>query len=543
MTDWGKIGGDFYDGAGKLFDEGKELVGKGIDKGTDVVGSGLEKVGADGWADSVEDWGDETASSLGAEVGEQQLGQSEEANELIHGRPEKITAAVKNLRDFQKAFDLVGGGMKKLDSGHWKGEGADAFRAKFAPLPTDWLRAADAFEAAAKALETYSTAVVSAQGRAGEAIALFREGNEASKTAAATFNKKADAYNAARDSDAPLPHPGTFTDTGAPMRRHAREILGDARRGRDEAAQTAEGAVTAAMAHAPKEPTGLDRARQEILDYGFGQGVELAHFGGGIIKGTAGLLNFVRSVNPLDAYNLTHPAEYYKGVNMTLAGLVSTAANPDRALKNAWDGAKGDPSEFLGRLVPELVGTKGAGVLRSGLRTGLRERLAAGKLPDEWMTGARRRPRDLLDDPAQTRWAEDAYSSFLEDSRDVSSIAENSRHVQRDNGSSGFSADEIASVKKHVFDTEHPIVDPENGKVVVRKFDADAEIADAWIRLRSGNALPEDHLLLEHEIAELGYLRDHPGSTYQEAHKFANTDYNWEKEIPLFKREDLEGEW
>ncbi|MER5363455.1 hypothetical protein, partial [Streptomyces sp. NPDC002785] len=66
-----------------------------------------------------------------------------------------------------------------------------------------------------------------------------------------------------------------------------------------------------------------------------GQGIELAHFGGGIVKGTAGLLNFVRSVNPTDPYNLTHPAEYYKGVNMTLAGLVSSAANPDRALKNA----------------------------------------------------------------------------------------------------------------------------------------------------------------------------------------------------------------
>ncbi|MEV8412738.1 putative T7SS-secreted protein [Streptomyces niveus] len=389
MTDWGKIGGDLYDGAGKLFDEGKELVGKGIDKGTDVVGSGLEKVGADEWADTVEDWGDETASSLGAEVGEQQLGQSEEADELIHGRPEKITATVKNLRDFQKAFDLVGGGMKKLDAGHWKGEGADAFRAKFAPLPTDWLRAADAFEAAAKALETYATAVVSAQGRAGEAIALYREGNEASKTAAATFNKKADAYNAARNTDAPLPHPGEFSDPGVGMRARAREILHDARRARNEAGVVAESAVGAAMAHVPKEPTGLDRARQEILDYGYGQGVELAHFGGGIIKGTAGLANFVRSIHPLDPYNVTHPAEYYKGVNMTLTGLASTAANPDRALKNAWDSAKGDPSEFIGRLVPELIGTKGAGVVK-------------GLVRHEVKDGAESAARKGVEDPAKS---------------------------------------------------------------------------------------------------------------------------------------------
>ncbi|MBL1287320.1 RHS repeat protein [Streptomyces sp. For3] len=373
MPDWGKWGDALYDGAGNLVDKGKEIVGTGIDKGTDVLGSGLEKVGADEWADKVEDWGDETASSLGANVGEQQLGQTEEADELIHGRPEKISATVKNLRDFQKAFDLVGGGMKKLDSGHWKGEAADAFRAKFQTLPTDWVRAADAFEDAAKALETYAGTITSAQSKAGEAIALYKEGKRDYETAAAAFKEKAEAYNAVRNTDHPLPHPGTFSDPGAAKRRHAQEILQRARQARDDAAETAKGAITAAMAHAPKEPTGMDRAKQELIDYGVGQGMELAHFGGGVIKGTAGLVNFVRSVNPQDPYNLTHPAEYYKGVNMTLAGLTSTVANPDRALKNAWDAAKGDPSEFIGRLVPELIGTKGGGLIKSGLRAGMKD--------------------------------------------------------------------------------------------------------------------------------------------------------------------------
>ncbi|MEU5170062.1 putative T7SS-secreted protein [Streptomyces mutomycini] len=372
MVDWGKWGDALYDGAGNLVDKGKEVVGTGIDKGTDVLGSGLEKVGADEWADTVEDWSDETASSLGADVREQQLGQTEEADELIHGRPEKISAAVKNLRDFQKAFDLVGGGMKKLDSGHWKGEAADAFRAKFQTLPTDWLRAADAFEDAAKALETFAGTVTSAQAKAGEAIALYKEGKQDYETAAAAFKEKAEAYNAVRNTDHPLPHPGTFSDPGAAKRQHAQEILQRARQARNDAGEAAKGAITAAMAHAPKEPTGLDRAKQELIDYGVGQGIELAHFGGGVIKGTAGLVNFVRSVNPQDPYNLTHPAEYYKGVNMTLAGLTSTVANPDRALKNAWDAAKGDPSEFLGRLVPELFGTKGGGFIKGGLRAGMK---------------------------------------------------------------------------------------------------------------------------------------------------------------------------
>ncbi|MEU2347063.1 putative T7SS-secreted protein, partial [Streptomyces sp. NPDC013082] len=382
MVDWGKWGGALYDGAGNLVDKGKEVLGEGIDKGTDVLGSGLEKVGADEWADKVEDWGDETASSLGADVGEQQLGRTEEADELIHGRPEKISAAVKNLRDFQKAFDLVGGGMKKLDSGHWRGEAADAFRAKFQTLPTDWLRAADAFEDAAKALETFAGVVTGAQAKAGEAIALYREGKQDYETAAAAFKEKAEAYNAVRDTDHPLPHPGTFSDPGAAKRRHAQEILQRARRARDDAGEAAKGAITAAMAHAPKEPTGMDRAKQELFDYGVGQGMELAHFGGGVIKGTAGLVNFVRSVNPQDPYNLTHPAEYYKGVNMTLAGLTSTVANPDRALKNAWDAAKGDPSEFLGRLVPELIGTKGGGLIKGGLRAGMKDLAEHPKSPN-----------------------------------------------------------------------------------------------------------------------------------------------------------------
>ncbi|MFJ8860361.1 putative T7SS-secreted protein [Streptomyces sp. NPDC102451] len=372
MVDWGKWGGALYDGAGNLVDKGKEIVGTGIDKGTDVLGAGLERVGADEWADKVEDWGDETASSLGAEVREQQLGQTEEADELIHGRPEKISQAVKNLRDFQKAFDLVGSGMKKLDSGHWKGEAADAFRAKFQTLPTDWVRAADAFEDAAKALETFAGTVTSAQAKAAEAIALFKEGKQDYETAAAAFKEKAEAYNAVRNTDHPLPHPGTFSDPGATKRRHAQEILQRARRARNEAAETAKGAITAAMAHAPKEPTGMDRAKQDLIDYGVGQGMELAHVAGGAIKGTAGLLNFVRSVDPLDPYNLTHPAEYYKGVNMTLAGLVTTVTNPDRALKNAWDAAKGDPSEFVGRLIPELIGTKGGGLIKGGLRAGMK---------------------------------------------------------------------------------------------------------------------------------------------------------------------------
>jgi hypothetical protein len=145
--------------------------------------------------------------------------------------------------------------------------------------------------------------------------------------------------------------------------------------------------------------------------------------------------------------------------------------------------------------------------------------------------------------PRKTKWAQDAYDNFTQDPRDISAISRNTDDLARANGATGFSEAEIAAIKKHLFDTEHPILDYETGQVVVRKFDPDPEIADAWIRLRSGNALPEDHVLLEHELAELNYLRANPGVTYQDAHRVANESFNWQNQVPLNKREDFESGW
>ncbi|MEU0659901.1 putative T7SS-secreted protein [Streptomyces lavendulocolor] len=364
MTDWlGKLG--------DAWEAGEKVVGVGVDKGTDVLGEVLDHVGAEGVADTVTDWGDSAASALGAEVGEKQLGQSEEPAELIHGQASKITASAKNLRDFSAAFNMVGAGMKGLDDAHWKGEAADAYRETFQLLPTDWLHAADAFEAAAAALTAYAATVTAAQGIAKEAVALFKQGIETSQKAVDAHNKKVDAYNKVRTSDAPLPEPGPFTDPGQAQRDQAQEILENARRQRNEAAERANQIVTAALAHAPAEKSAMERAKLGLMDLALGNGVESMHFVGGAVKGTVGLTNFVRSLNPLDGYNITHPAEFYENVNMTLAGVVSSVAHPDRALKDAWEGFKEDPHEFLGRMLPEAVGTKGAGGLKSLARRGV----------------------------------------------------------------------------------------------------------------------------------------------------------------------------
>ncbi|MFD4814988.1 putative T7SS-secreted protein, partial [Streptomyces sp. NPDC058418] len=191
--------GDLFDGGKNLLNEGlgtleegveagKKVVGEGIDWTTDRIGEDLEYLGAEGLADKVTDWGDNTASGLGASVSEQRLGQTDQANELIHGKPAAIRESAGHMKDFFAAFDRVGQGMKKLDSAHWKGESAEAFREKYAMHPIKWLRAADACEAAGQALVTYAEAVTWAQGQAQEAIDLYRKGKEASAKAADGYN-------------------------------------------------------------------------------------------------------------------------------------------------------------------------------------------------------------------------------------------------------------------------------------------------------------------------------------------------------------------
>ncbi|MEU3414356.1 putative T7SS-secreted protein [Streptomyces sp. NPDC006658] len=377
----GNITNKLLDGGEHLVDGGKKLLGKGVDYTTDKIGDGLDHLGAHKWADVVEDWGDGVASDLGATPGEQQLGESEEANELVHGSPAKIREAAKHLRDFHSAFDRVGQGLRKVDSSGWKGEGGDAFRRKFGVHPVKWAQAAEACETAAGALEAYADTVTWAQGQAEEAVRLYKRGVKASKEAFEVHKEKVAAYKAkAEAGEDPGPLPGEFQDPGKADVQAALHQLAQAREQRNTAGGEAQGKVRSALAHAPAEPPPLDRLKTEVVDGSVAASIELTHFGGGVIKGTAGLITFVRGVNPADPYNLTHPAAYLQNVSMTLSGLATTAAHPDQAAKAMWDNFRKDPSEFFGRLVPELLGSKGlgteAGLARKVAEAGLTRKAA-----------------------------------------------------------------------------------------------------------------------------------------------------------------------
>lgn len=369
---------------GDVVESGKKLTGELVDKGTDVAGDALDKVGAHDLADKVENAGDRIASDLGATPGERQLGQSDQPKDLLHGDAKAIRATAKHLTDFYTAFDKVGDGMRRLDSSSWQGEAAEAFRKKFAMHPTKWLQAADACDAAGKALSSYAETVEWAQGQARDAIDLYGPGKQAS-----------DEYKAKLKTDtAEAKKQEPTTDPGAAAVERAHEILNEARRQRDEAARTAASAVRKALAHAPAEPPPLTQLKADAVDGYQAVNTEILHFDAGVVKGTAGILNFARGLNPMDPYNITHPAAYVQNVNMTLAGLVSTAAHPERAAKTMLDDFMKDPSEGTGRLIPNLFGD-GAGLEAAFGRAALKEGMESAV-----ETGVQRSARDAAGDAA-----------------------------------------------------------------------------------------------------------------------------------------------
>ncbi|MGK5684865.1 hypothetical protein [Actinoplanes sp. URMC 104] len=151
------------------------------------------------------------------------------------------------------------------------------------------------------------------------------------------------------------------------------------------------------------------------------------------------------------------------------------------------------------------------------------------------------RPHDPADFERQARWANAAYDDIRANS-DAEVIAGHLRGAERLDGSTGFTVREIDRIRHHVFFEEHPLSDYEGG-ISHQRYDASPDMAEAWLRLRSGRPLPEDIALLEHESAESRYYAAHPGATYEEAHRAANQVSDWQNRIPDPTFEDYSTPW
>ncbi|PWK72153.1 RHS repeat-associated protein [Streptomyces sp. CG 926] len=351
------------DSAEDWVEDRAEDVGDAIEWTGDKVADVAEEVGLDEAGDWVRDKSRSAANQLGADVSELELGQTEDPNKLVYGSVSKIRAQVSHLNDFTSSFTMVGNGLKGLEGDGLKGASADAFRDAIAKEPPRWFKAAEAFGKAADAMNRFADTVEWAQRRAKEALEDYNKAKKVSQDARTAYNKSITDYKAAvEDKKETLPpRPSDdFTDPGEPLVKAAQDKLDEARTQRNDVAETARAAVRAARDAAPPKPSYAEQLG-DGMDY-----LELAktHLAGGVVKGTAGLVNFVRSVNPMDPYNLTHPAEYLTSLNSTVAGLAVAVNDPMGAGKQMLDEFMKDPSEGIGKMLPELIGSKGLGALK-----------------------------------------------------------------------------------------------------------------------------------------------------------------------------------
>lgn len=312
------------------------------------------------------------AMAIAGKVG---LDDTQDPKALIPGDTGALQTTIGHLRTFASAFGETAQGMAGLDTSHWQGQAADAFRAKYAQHPQQWSDAQHACASAATALESYSRTLSWAQGQAQQAIDLYAKAQQATRQAEDAYQQQTDAYNSAvlaytvarnnGETATPPAVPAAFFDPGAATKQQAQTILDRARAQRDTAGQQAQRAIAAGTNLAPQEPSFWSRMGDDLSDFAGGLGIGAVHVAGGAIKGAAGVVDFARSLNPTDPYNATHPAEYVDTLSSTAAGLVHTTLHPVDAVKSLIGAGWGsDPAEAFGKLLPNALlaaGTDGAG--------------------------------------------------------------------------------------------------------------------------------------------------------------------------------------
>ncbi|MFG2118081.1 putative T7SS-secreted protein [Streptomyces sp. NPDC048710] len=347
--------GKFNSALGSLksgYDHVKRATGHVIDEGAHGVGDALDWAGAHGAADKVDDWGDSTASKLGAHVDEQQLDETEDPKELIHGNPAKLRETAGHLQHFAQAFGAVATGMQNLDSSDFKGEAADTFREKFASHQVKWQQAAEACGEAASALENFAHTVEWAQAQAREAVAKYREGKAASKA----HQQKVQTYNDAVDAGDKDPGPRpSEQDPGDEAKHAAEQILAAARSQRTRLASEAADRVKAALQHAPHEPSAVNQLKLDGADVLDAAKTEDMRFFGGVMRGLGDLNNLARNANPLDPYAITHPYEALQAKVELLGGAVHMVTHPTQTADGLWKSFLEDPGGVGGEFAAQFM--------------------------------------------------------------------------------------------------------------------------------------------------------------------------------------------
>ncbi|MBA8823777.1 hypothetical protein FHX42_001106 [Saccharopolyspora lacisalsi] len=203
-----------------------------------------------------------------------ELGSTQDPRALVPGDPQVIQHTADRLRHYGEVLVDAGQGLKRIDDGGWQGQAAEAFHDFFDGHPKEWLRSGDGFLAAAEAVQAYQPVMEWAQREAGEAIALWNEGQAATEQARRDYEREV----AASEQSGGRP-PGPFQDPGEAQREQARSMLTSAREQVHTAGQDAQAAVTRAKGQLVEDRSWLGKLWHGSGDFVESAWGELAEFG------------------------------------------------------------------------------------------------------------------------------------------------------------------------------------------------------------------------------------------------------------------------
>ncbi|QGK69681.1 hypothetical protein GIY23_09255 [Allosaccharopolyspora coralli] len=305
------------------------------------------------WNNLVE-WGQDTLTDAG-----QAVGLIDE--DLVPGDPAATGELAEFLTTLGSAFERAAQGFKKVDTGGWHGQAADAAHDYLNVAVPKWFTAADAYADAGKAVADYQKVLAEAKPKAQRAKEDLERAEAASEAAREAHDAKVEGYNtavASANAGGPPPGaaPGSFTDPAAGDRAAAQQTIADAQAAAEDAGERAAAVVRAAAEQAPPEPGLLTRLKENLVDGTQNLARGVGSFYAGVGESVLGMGMMLRQ-NPLDPYYLLHPAEYGEAQTTMAMGLVSAVQDPYAAAKTVVnvDGWRNDPARAAGAMVPDAL--------------------------------------------------------------------------------------------------------------------------------------------------------------------------------------------
>lgn len=152
-----------------------------------------------------------------------ELGETTNPKELIPGEPEAISRDLRDLVGNIRGLTTIGSDLGRIDPTQWTGPASSAFREAFGAEPPKWAQTAELLGQGAQQLADYGDVLTWAQREAQRAIELYTQAQAVSRAAAAQYETKAQAAQAAGETIAP------FVDPGQEAAQNAKAILENAR--------------------------------------------------------------------------------------------------------------------------------------------------------------------------------------------------------------------------------------------------------------------------------------------------------------------------